>query len=327
MRGLLVLTVIFLLTSLSFSQYEKVEDHPAVKRYQGSTLVDYTKEKFVEFYLPLGDVSGFDWYNAPQEKRDKELERLLAENLVKKLEGRLYYYVYLGPRGRSTLEVYKNYEKALLDAGYIVVYREVKNQRGLRRLSSFFEKVNRLGWGGWADPELHPWYYISVKSPKGDIYIALAVAGAKDEPRAVLYILESKEMELGLAGAKLTSSEIYTQLKASGHVSIYGIYFDFDKADIKPESEPTLREIAKFLKENPHIKLYVVGHTDNVGKLEYNMELSRKRAEAVVRELTEKYGISKDRLRAFGVGPLAPVSSNSTEEGRAKNRRVELVEQ
>jgi len=60
LRGLLVLTVIFLLTSLSFSQYEKVEDHPAVKRYQGSTLVDYTKEKFVEFYLPLGDVSGFD---------------------------------------------------------------------------------------------------------------------------------------------------------------------------------------------------------------------------------------------------------------------------
>ncbi|MEM4368424.1 MAG: OmpA family protein [Candidatus Aenigmatarchaeota archaeon] len=327
MRKYLILIGVFLFISTAFPQFKDINDHPAIKRYDGSELVDYKRVEFVEFYLPLGDVSSFDWYYEPQEKRDKELERLVSKKLLKRLEGRLYYYVYLGPKGRSTFEVYKNYEKALLDAGYIDVYKEIKNQRSLRRLSGFFEKVNRLGWGSWADPETNPWYYISVRSPKGDVYIAIAVAGTRDEPRTVLYILEAKEMELGLASAELKSAEILNQLKSSGHVSIYGIYFDFDKADIKPESEPTLREIAKFLKENPHIKLYVVGHTDNIGKIEYNMELSKRRAEAVVKELIERYGISKERLRAFGVGPLAPVSSNSTEEGRAKNRRVELVEQ
>lgn len=130
-------------------------------------------------------------------------------------------------------------------------------------------------------------------------------------------------MEKGLIKAE----DIYRTIKNEGKVAIYGIYFDFDKADIKPESKPTIEEIAKFLKEHPEIKLYIVGHTDNVGKLEYNMELSKRRAEAVVKELVEKYGIKSDRLKAFGVGPLAPVAPNSTEEGRAKNRRVELVEQ
>ncbi|MEO0287903.1 MAG: OmpA family protein, partial [candidate division WOR-3 bacterium] len=132
-----------------------------------------------------------------------------------------------------------------------------------------------------------------------------------------------KEMETGL----ITAKDIYEKLKTEGHIAIYGIYFDFDKADIKPESEPTLKEIARFLRENPEIKVYIVGHTDNVGKLDYNMELSRKRAENVVKELVNKYGISKERLKAFGVGPLAPISSNDTEEGRAKNRRVEIVKE
>ncbi|MDN5346125.1 MAG: OmpA-OmpF porin, family [Petrotoga sp.] len=138
-----------------------------------------------------------------------------------------------------------------------------------------------------------------------------------------LGIVELKAMETGLVTAK----DIEEDIKSTGHVAIYGIHFDFNKADIKPESEPVLKEIAKFLKNNPEVKLYVVGHTDNIGTLQYNMELSKKRAEAVVKELVEKYGIDKSRLNAFGVGPLAPIASNKTEEGRALNRRVELVEQ
>jgi len=116
-------------------------------------------------------------------------------------------------------------------------------------------------------------------------------------------------------------------LRQKGSASVYGIYFDFDKADIKPESEPAIKEIAKLLQENKTLKLYVVGHTDNVGSLDYNLKLSKARADAVIRELTTKYKISPDRLKAFGVGSLAPVATNKTEEGRAKNRRVELVEQ
>lgn len=116
-------------------------------------------------------------------------------------------------------------------------------------------------------------------------------------------------------------------INTTGHVAIYGIYFDFNKADVKPESEPALKEITKLLQQDAKLKLYVVGHTDNVGGLDYNMKLSQQRAEAVVKELVSKYKIAPDRLKAGGVGPLAPVTSNDTEEGKAKNRRVELVKQ
>jgi outer membrane protein OmpA-like peptidoglycan-associated protein len=125
------------------------------------------------------------------------------------------------------------------------------------------------------------------------------------------------------ADAKFMAEGINT----TGHVAIYGIYFDFNKADVKPESEPALKEITKLLQQDPKLKIYVVGHTDNVGGLDYNMKLSQQRAEAVVKELVSKYKIAPDRLKAGGAGPLAPVASNDTEEGKAKNRRVELVKQ
>lgn len=126
-----------------------------------------------------------------------------------------------------------------------------------------------------------------------------------------------------VADAKAMLADIQTK----GSASVYGIYFDFNKADIKPESEPAIKEIAKLLHENKTLKLYVVGHTDNVGSLDYNLKLSKARADAVVKELVTKYKISPERLKAYGVGSLAPVATNRTEEGRAKNRRVELVEQ
>ena len=130
-------------------------------------------------------------------------------------------------------------------------------------------------------------------------------------------------MEASLETADKLSQGINTQGKAA----IYGIHFDTGKADVKPESEPVLKEVAKLLSESPSLKLYVVGHTDNVGEIDYNMKLSQARAEAVVRELITKHSVSEDRIKPYGVGPLAPVASNKTEEGRAKNRRVELIEQ
>lgn len=139
-----------------------------------------------------------------------------------------------------------------------------------------------------------------------------------------LIIVEKKGMaQEVVADAKTMAADIGT----SGKVAIYGIYFDFNKADVKPESEPTLKEITKLLQQEAKLKLYVVGHTDNVGGLDYNMKLSQQRAEAVVKELMSKYKVDGTRLSALGVGPAAPVTSNKIEEGRAKNRRVELVEQ
>ncbi len=116
-----------------------------------------------------------------------------------------------------------------------------------------------------------------------------------------------------------------SEIGSSGHVSLYGIHFDTDSAVIKPESEPTLAEIAKLLKAEPAMKLWIVGHTDNVGGYDHNMKLSARRAKAVQAVLTGRFGIASSRLHDAGVGFLAPVAPNTSEEGRAKNRRVELV--
>jgi outer membrane protein OmpA-like peptidoglycan-associated protein len=116
-------------------------------------------------------------------------------------------------------------------------------------------------------------------------------------------------------------------IKESGKVAVYGIYFDTGKSTLKPESQATLQEIAKLLKADPALKLYVVGHTDNTGLFDANMKLSMDRALAVVNSLITQFTISSSRLKACGNGPTSPVASNDTEEGKALNRRVELVKQ
>jgi OmpA-OmpF porin, OOP family len=116
-------------------------------------------------------------------------------------------------------------------------------------------------------------------------------------------------------------------ISATGHVSVYGIYFDTGKSEIKPESDAALAEIAKLLENNGALKLYVVGHTDNVGSFDFNMKLSKDRADAVAKALSGKHGIAAARLTAHGVASLSPVASNNTEDGKARNRRVELVSQ
>ncbi len=113
----------------------------------------------------------------------------------------------------------------------------------------------------------------------------------------------------------------------NGKIAIYGIYFDTDKSEIKPESKPALDEIAKLLKNDAGLKLYIVGHTDNAGAFDHNMKLSLARADSVVNALVTGSGTAALRLKAYGVASLAPVATNKTEEGRAKNRRVELVAQ
>ena len=114
-------------------------------------------------------------------------------------------------------------------------------------------------------------------------------------------------------------------LREQGHIALYGLYFDTDKAVIKPESRPTLEEIAKLLRAQPALGVVIVGHTDSQGAYDHNMELSRRRAEAVAAELVRSYKIANTRLRTAGVGFLAPVGPNASDDGRALNRRVELV--
>jgi OOP family OmpA-OmpF porin len=162
-----------------------------------------------------------------------------------------------------------------------------------------------------------------MKVAKEDRETWIEVWASDDGSDYTLTIVERTIMEQEVVA---DPEAMANDIKKTGHVAIYGIYFDFDSYAVKPESEPTFKAIAEMLKTNSSLKVYVVGHTDMIGKFEYNMELSAKRAEAVVKELINKYGISVNRLKSKGVGPLCPVSTNQTEEGRKLNRRVELVE-
>ncbi len=116
-------------------------------------------------------------------------------------------------------------------------------------------------------------------------------------------------------------------LSSTGHAAVYGITFDTGKADIKPESAQAIGEIAKLLASDTKLALFVVGHTDNTGTPSGNITLSQQRADAVMRALVKDQGVAPGRLKAFGCGQYAPVAANDTDEGRAKNRRVELVKQ
>jgi outer membrane protein OmpA-like peptidoglycan-associated protein len=122
------------------------------------------------------------------------------------------------------------------------------------------------------------------------------------------------------------ASSLGDEINKTGHVAVYGIHFDTGKAIIQPDSEKILAEIAKLLEQNADLKLRIEGHTDNQGNAAANQTLSEKRAQAVVAWLTA-HSVAADRLSAKGLGLTQPVSDNSTEDGRAKNRRVELVKQ
>lgn len=153
--------------------------------------------------------------------------------------------------------------------------------------------------------------------------MALLIAQSAGEvPFVLLQLIEVERMAQTMV--KVEAAQMAKDITQTGRVVLYGIYFDFDKADVKPESDATLVEIAK-LHNDAALRLFVVGHTDGQGTAEYNQGLSQRRAEAVVQTLASRHGVAAARLTGVGVGMYAPVASNATEDGRTKNRRVELV--
>ncbi|MFL5471769.1 MAG: OmpA family protein [Gemmatimonadales bacterium] len=159
-----------------------------------------------------------------------------------------------------------------------------------------------------------------INLPKANFGRAKAITvkldGRDDEDNAV-YLTRIRVAE--------SQKSIYDALASTGRWTTQGILFDTGKSDIKPESTPTLKEIAATLKQHPELKIEVQGHTDNVGKPDANLKLSQARADAVKQALTTEYGINPSQLTATGYGDSKPATDNKTAEGRANNRRVELV--
>lgn len=163
---------------------------------------------------------------------------------------------------------------------------------------------------------------VLAKLEKSGAVARVFVAAFNEGAEYTVLIVEEAVMEQAVVADAATLKK---GLAAEGRIALYGIYFDTGKAVVKPESAPTLEQVVKLLKGEPKLQLFVVGHTDGTAQLETNLKLSADRAAAVVKELVAR-GVDGARLKPAGVGPYSPVASNRTEEGKAKNRRVELVD-
>jgi outer membrane protein OmpA-like peptidoglycan-associated protein len=164
---------------------------------------------------------------------------------------------------------------------------------------------------------------LRIVSGGNEIWASLVVGNIPSGVPIFMTVIVKQAMtqEVTMDAATMASS-----LSETGEAAIYGIYFDTGKSELKPESDAAVSEIAKLLNSKPDLKVFIVGHTDMVGDPTTNVRLSQARAQSVISALVTQHGIAATRMTPFGAGPYAPVASNRTDEGRAKNRRVELVE-
>lgn len=289
------------------------QDHPRVGRYEGSVIKKYSPKAYDELFLMSGAAS-------PRQSEYTE------ENSVF-VSGKLTTILYEGPAERSALEVVRNYQRKLESDGFETVF--FCRQKECGDASAFWSLANR-GSGLLPQWQTNTYVLLNQNDSGQTVWVSIFAnefggsGGKPITPQVLLTVVESQAMEDDKIVVR-DASAIETALAEEGRIALYGIYFDFDKTDLKEESAPQLEEIASLLRQRPELQTLVVGHTDNKGALEYNESLSKRRAESVVNALVSSYGIARSRLTPLGVGMAAPIASNQTEEGRAKNRRVEIV--
>jgi outer membrane protein OmpA-like peptidoglycan-associated protein len=267
-------------------------DHPLVSRYPGSTIASKEVQEYDEYKLgsgldPKGNVTG------------------------PTLEGKVTRILYQKPKERSNLEIMRNYEAALAKAGMETIWSCANRDCG--RLWRQFNAIKAM-----TGPDTR-YLAAKIRRTTGEAYVAISLGLTY----AQVDVVEMTTMDSDLV--TVNAEMLAGGLRSEGHVSVYGIYFDTAKSEVKPESKAALQEIAKMLRQEPSLNVRIVGHTDSDGGFEMNMELSRARAAAVVAALVGEHGVAASRLEAHGVGPLAPVAPNTTPEGKSKNRRVEIV--
>jgi outer membrane protein OmpA-like peptidoglycan-associated protein len=314
------------------------KDYPLIKRYEGSEIIGYKTIHFDDYTFALS--AGTNSSGTPFKKSQT-------------VSGAITRIIYRVPAGHTNAEIFANYKQALAEAKFQILYEQPADafqSYGDGMYGPFASKLysqneyppsTSIGlYGGKTVGR-----YLVAENPGvdgKDIYVTLLlnkraeglnyqdvnftgskkIAISKDEIIAGLDVIEVKALENKMVFVK--SSEMADAINKTGKIDIYGITFDIDKTDIKPESVPTLTEVAKLLTENPTFKLEISGHTDSTGSAPHNQTLSEGRAVSVVNTLVSQYHIDASRLVAKGYGDTKPIADNATEEGRAKNRRVEL---
>lgn len=289
-----IITAIFMIIivlTTTLNAIAQNDGHPLIKAFEGSYIESQEVKEFDEQQVVIGKV-----------QQDGTVK-------TEKIEGKVTRIDYRDQDNRSSLERMRNYEEAFKKAGFEIIFNCNTEECG---------PEIQIETIGYYPPERYLTAFL--KRNEGNVWIGVFVSAG---PWTKIRIVEEKPMETGMV--KVTADVLKTNILKDGHMAVYGIYFDTGKSDIKPESAETIKEIATLLQKNPSLQIYIVGHTDNVGTLKDNMELSNKRAAAVVTELITRYNIEASRLEAGGVGPLAPVATNDTKEGKELNRRVEIV--
>jgi OmpA-OmpF porin, OOP family len=253
---------------------------------------------------------------------------------------------YTLPAARSSLEVIRNYQQQARADGYLPVFECAGDACGAGSAQvkfsvvaafmpeRFFDQIGDNSAAACGSVYVSTIRYallenkatgavIAVAAANPEIFSAYCADAFKNQLSVWVVRVEPQAREQQMVA--ISASDMAKSIDATGRIALYGILFDTGKADIKPESKASLDQIGELMKSRADLKLHVVGHTDNVGGMESNMVLSKRRAESVVAALAANYGVNRARLTGNGVASLAPVQSNRDESGRAKNRRVELV--
>ncbi len=217
------------------------------------------------------------------------------------IEGKKYFRAYTlkeGAKQSSELQISRNYSNSVKSMRGAVMFEGECSGADCAENCGYRMMIGKVTKGG---NEL--WVEVVPFNAGNDYYLTLVVKEAMKQD--------------------VTANDMFEALNRDGHIALY-INFDTGKSSIKSESRPIIDQIAEMMKANPDLKISVEGHTDNVGNQKSNKALSLERAKAVVLAITAQ-GINARRLSTSGHGQDKPIADNKTEEGRAKNRRVELV--
>jgi len=310
-KVILILAVIALMISTnlfaqSTSDIKGGKDYPLVSRFQGSIIEWYQVRNFDRYFiLSLKDnkISNYE------------------------IDGKITRIQYSVGKEHSVFEIYKSYENSLKGSGFKILTSLNDRNCGInlqeQLYNSEFNGLNKLPRESLS-PGDDEFYYLAAKKKidNKDIYIVVYAAFERGDLLVTFDAIEVQSMDKGLVSVK----DLETDISQKGHIAVYDIHFDTGNSTIKPESAEALKNIGDYLKANPNKKYLIVGHTDNTGDFDANLKLSTERAQTVMNELVTEYAVKSEQLKACGDGQTAPVATNKTDEGKAKNRRVEIVE-
>lgn len=307
---------------------------PAIEDATAHPLVPLVSDAYItrdEF----SDLAIVDLPSGPRD-RDEYAEIVTVEGSHRQLE-----YTIDGLE-TSLLRLYRSYLQHFEEAGLEVVFSGIGEELGARDGFTFMSRSNSL-LARTPSTASGSNAYILARDAEERTYVALSFFTRQDARRMMVNVVQREEMPaLDLMATEpepeaeaqspedmpevQQAAELESGLLADGRVVVNAILFAFDRADILPESSDALAVVAGLMEDRPELLLLVVGHTDGVGDFDYNLGLSVERAQAVVDWLVSRHGIDAARLRPAGAGPMSPITTNRSEEGRALNRRVELVE-